>query len=356
MGLRRLLREAWRSVVSARAMSSLVVVVVAACMATIDLTSGQTQATVARVAGQLDAAQFRVTVLTSDVAVPMRRDALEAYAARSDVETVVAVGAAVDVKPTVLGGGGAPFPVRAGMVAGGPSALFVVPSGGLEGLYVPASGSDAAILSYSDARGASLAVAGTFYADADALPQFAGTGVVLTHADVVDARALFIVSPTPAQAERQRVDAVSLWGDAEVSVTSSADYQAVSRSVRSELARFSRYLVFGVAGGGAVLIGAIVVAWAFLRQRDLGRRRALGATRGAIAMIATAQVTMLAVLGVATGALSMAVAAVLGVASTPPATYQLATAWILVLAASIAAGIPSALLSLRDPVRVLRQP
>ncbi|WP_062464347.1 hypothetical protein [Demequina soli] len=352
----RLLREAWRAAVAARVMSALVLLVVAAALVSAALTSGRAEVAAARVADELDSPEFRVTVVSTESAVTISRLALETYAARSDVDVVVAVGDAVDMRPTVLGGGGAPVPVREVALAGAEPTLIAFPGGGLPGLYMPSSGRDVAIREYARRDGVGIPVAGTYRADATAFTSLAGSGLVLDDDEPIEARAVYVLAPSPALAARHALDAPALFGEAATQVSTTAGSLESHEAIRVEVDRFSRYLVLALAGGGAALIGIIVVVWTLLRQRDLGRRRALGATRTTIVAIATAQVGLLAVGGTMVAMVTLGIGAAADAVSAPSVTYQLAIGWLLIVAASAATAVPSWVLSLRDPVRVLRQP
>ncbi|MGO0576457.1 FtsX-like permease family protein [Ornithinimicrobium panacihumi] len=140
-----------------------------------------------------------------------------------------------------------------------------------------------------------------------------------------------------------------------VTVTSPVSLAQLQEQVTGDLAVFGRTLLLGVLGGGALLVAIVTLADVLVRRKDLGRRRALGATRAGIITLVVlrtlAPALLGALLGVATG---LYLTNRLG--ATPPWEFTTGTATLALLAAAAAAIPPALYAATRDPVRVLRTP
>ena len=167
--------------------------------------------------------------------------------------------------------------------------------------------------------------------------------VVLTAADVAQAaqgQVLRLIDPPAPDA---------------VTVTSPVSLAELQGQVAGDLATFGRTLLLGVLGGGALLVAIVTLADVLVRRKDLGRRRALGATRGGIVTLVVLRTLGPAVLGALLGT-------ALGIWLTgrydaiPPWSFTGGTATLALLAAVVAAVPPALYAATRDPVRVLRTP
>ena len=142
-----------------------------------------------------------------------------------------------------------------------------------------------------------------------------------------------------------------------VSVISPVSLAQLTEEVSGDLATFGRTLLFGVLGGGAVLVAIIVLADVLVRRKDIGRRRALGSTRGAIVSLVVLRTLVPALLGAALGvALGLWTTNRLGTGALPPWEFTAGTATLALLAAVVAAVPPALYAATRDPARVLRTP
>lgn len=347
--------EAWTGALTNTVLSAVTGLLAFASVVVVVATSGQTEVARARVAAELDAPAFRVTTVASSVPSPIRRDALEMYTTRSDVDAVLALGPAVDHRPTILAGGGDPFPVRRGVVVGASELLARPPD--RVGLLVPEAANDRPQFLAFTERGAPPApVTGTWSVNAQALPRLSDTGLLVVDSDVIETRTLVVVSPTAQDAARHRIDAPSLFLTTDLTVETAAEFGRTAEAVSGEVDRFSRRLLIAVVAVGAALVGLVSTVSALLRARELGRRRALGASQGDVASISVIQIAIPTITGTAIAGGTVGTLASLELIDAPPPGYLAATAWLLIVAAVAAATIPALILARRDPVRILRRP
>ncbi len=141
-----------------------------------------------------------------------------------------------------------------------------------------------------------------------------------------------------------------------VSLSTSENMAALRGAISGELTRQARIIVLGVL---TVATGiTLVIVWGFVltRRKDLGRRRALGASRSVIVALVVGQVFVTAAAGALAGAL-LGLSLLAGTHSPPPEPlYVLAVAIGLTSTASLASALPAAMAANRDPLRELRVP
>lgn len=104
----------------------------------------------------------------------------------------------------------------------------------------------------------------------------------------------------------------------------------------------------GAAGQGRVPRGG--------RRRDLGRRRALGASRSAIVALVLLQTFGAGCLGALLGTVAELAAASAWTGATPPWAFAAGVGTTAVLRGLVGAVPPALLAAFRDPVRILRVP
>nr|NLD41659.1 permease [Actinomycetales bacterium] len=144
-------------------------------------------------------------------------------------------------------------------------------------------------------------------------------------------------------------------GMSQLRIESPEALAAVQEQIAGDLGDYSRSLLGGVLVAGSLLIAVVVLADVLIRRADIGRRRALGATRGVIVTLVAGRTAIPALAGTLTGtAAGVALAARMGAA--PPLEFGLAVAILAVLAALTAAIPPAIFAAHRDPVAVLRTP
>ena len=131
---------------------------------------------------------------------------------------------------------------------------------------------------------------------------------------------------------------------------------ALQAVVSGDLGASARRTMLLVLGVGLVVVVVTTYSSTSSRRRELGRRRALGATRSALVV---AVLTQLAVAGVA-GALLGVVAGLVVVyrlsGALPPASFVGGVAGLAVLVAVVGGIVPAVLAARRDPLKILRVP
>jgi putative ABC transport system permease protein len=113
---------------------------------------------------------------------------------------------------------------------------------------------------------------------------------------------------------------------------------------------FALILVLGMG-----IIAVVVLTDVLMLRSDLGRRRALGATRGTIAVLVTGRTLVPTVVGAMVGSIA---AVVIGrVTGSYPGTGFTLAVGVLCLLAGIVASLPPAVIAMtQDPVKALRTP
>ncbi|WP_157984028.1 ABC transporter permease [Nesterenkonia muleiensis] len=140
-----------------------------------------------------------------------------------------------------------------------------------------------------------------------------------------------------------------------LSVQSPLSMAQLQDELAGDFTTFGRTLLLGVLAGGAFLVAIVVLADVLVRRKDLGRRRALGASREVIVGLVVLRTALPATLGATLG-----IAAGLGIAGAfdalPPWDFTTGTVVLAILVASVSAVIPAVYAATRDPVNVLRTP
>lgn len=361
MKLWDLIGEAWKSALAQRTPTVTVAILAAAmCLATL-LTVGRSAHAEQNVQLALEDAGSRVLAVEStrpalDLLTPA---VTQAVAALSVTDRSIATADPVDVVPSALAGaertplwwarGELPQVVR--LVDGRwPRAGEAIVSAEVAAAY----GLDGPAGALATTGGEELPVVGLFqprhpfdvYASGSLAPaaeshQMSSITVVATDASAaprLEASVLGLIDPPDAQAVR---------------VSSPATLADVQQAVGADLTRFSRSLLVLVLATGGALTAVVVLADTLVRQRDLGRRRALGADRYSIVALVTARTTMAASAGTLAGT---GIAVAVGRAALPPPHFIAGVVVLTVVTASLASVSLALLAAYRDPVAVLRTP
>lgn len=141
----------------------------------------------------------------------------------------------------------------------------------------------------------------------------------------------------------------------ELRIESPVGAAELQTQVMEDVTVFGRSLFIGVLLAGAVLVAIVTLTDVLVRRADLGRRRALGATRGTIISLVLLRSMIAALVGVIVG---VGASAVLTnrMETMPPTSFMIGVG-ILSIIAAIASSIPPAIYAAnRDPVAVLRTP
>lgn len=361
----RLFAEAVRVARAQPVASTVTTLIVAAVCGVILSTTGQTIQAENAILSRIDDAGTRsITLTDTEGRAGMDPDSVRRIERLSGLEWVVGLGPASDVRAAGIPGGEpvalrpmygtippqvaySEWDVAPGTALVGPEAQTLL------GLRVPAGGVES-----SD--GSSYAVVGWFDA-----------GDPLEHLDrsILAAPDPAVVSPVVRTIHvlAQRPDQVAALADAVVAVVGPSDPSSlgvqtseslaqIRAAVAGELGTYGRRLVLMILGAGLVLVVLNMYGAVTTRRRDFGRRRALGASRGAIIALVTMQTAITGVLGAALG-IAVGTSVVWRLThQLPDPAFAVAVA-VLAVIATIAAALPPAVVAAhRDPVKALRVP
>lgn len=361
-----LLREALSTTWANKVPTALVALLVAIMCATTLATVGRTAAAEQQVAERLDAAGSRLLVVTDTRGGDLITPAVVTQTRGLSVtERAVGVQIPVDVTNKAIGAGGTRVP--AWTVDGDLSEVLTLTAGRWphpgEAL-VSTTGQES--LGMDDPVGAVQLASSTQVGDYSVVGAFTPkepfgayeAGLVIAAEPGVPSDSLYVVVSESGVASAAQSAVLGLVAPPEfdsISVQSPVALAELQAEVAGDLGTFGRTLLLGVLGAGALLVAIVVLADVLVRRKDLGRRRALGATRGMILALVIARTLLPALLG---GALGIGVG--LWLASRfdalPPWQFSLGTATLAVLAAVASAILPALYAATRDPVRVLRTP
>ncbi|WP_141784003.1 ABC transporter permease [Ornithinicoccus hortensis] len=345
--------------------SVLVMLLVAVMCGTTLATVGRTAAAEEQVADRLDAAGSRVLVVNDAQGQDLiPRAVVDQAAGLSVAERAVGVVIPVDVTNSVVGAGGTRVPAWA--VVGDLADVASLERGRWPGpgeALVSAQGQLA--LRMDDPVGSVTLASTTEVTDYNVVGSFTprepftdyAAGVLIAAPEDAVADSLHVVvtdSQVAATAQRAVLGLIAPPTFEAVTVQSPVSLAQLQEQVAGDLTTFGRALLLGVLGAGALLVAIVVLADVLIRRTDLGRRRALGATRSVIIGLVLGRTLAPALLGAVLGA-----TAGLWIAATyaaPPPEFTAATATLALLAALASALPPALFAATRDPVRVLRTP
>lgn len=362
MKVGQLILEAIAAVKAQRVSSFLVAMLAGVmCLATI-LTVGRAVSAEREVAARLDEAGSRVLVVRdtkqSGLIPP---SVVQATSALSVVERAAGLTIPIDVTNGIVGVGGAK--VAAWRVVGSARSAATLTGGRWpkpgEAL---ASETAKAKLGLADGVGwvqsgfDQFPVVGTF---AVRTPfSEIGDGLIIAAEGNETAAALYVVA-TRANEAGTAQNLVTLLikptNASDVSIESPVSLAEIQRQVEADFGNFSRNILYGVLGAGALLIAIVVLADVLIRRKDLGRRRALGATRSVIVALVVLRTAIPALIGASFGA-GAAFYLTTRWQVAPELAFTVATAVLAVLTSAASACLPAVFAARRDPVAVLRTP
>lgn len=361
-----LLREALATAWATKVPTTLVTLLVASMCATTLATVGRTAAAEEQVAARLDAAGSRLLVVNDVRANELIGPAVVAQAAGlSTTERAVGVAVPVDVTNQTVGVGGTRVP--AWTITGDLSDVVVLTAGRWPGpgeaLVSPAAQQTLGMEHpVGAAQLASTSVVGDYSIVGAFTPREpfgdyrSGLVVAADPAAPADSLHVVVTDSSAAQvAQRAVLGLIAPADPQDITVQSPVALAELQAEVAADLGTFGRTLLLGVLGAGALLTAIVVLADVLLRRADLGRRRALGATRSTILALVLARTAVPALLGAGLGtAAGLYLAG--RVDATPPWEFTVGTAVLAALAALASGVLPALFAATRDPVRVLRTP
>lgn len=356
--------EAWRQLRRPFVPSLVAIVVTFAGTLSIFATTGQSMAGQFRTLERLNSPEGRLVVISDGSgSAKLRAPSVEAVAGLDYVEWVIGVSAATDVTNGVD---------RVGQVA---------PSRRIYGYWPPAieirstrapEPGDALIPEHLQAmlsmgepigsvqgRNDNAVVVGSF--EAEAPLTLLNNEILISTASDRDAQLLHLyVSVTDVarltEFTNVALDAVQAQAPESLTVRTSAGLEILTADITTELARQARWTLTGLLSAVLVLVAALQYGRITSLTRDIGRRRALGASRSLI-------VAQVLTNGLITGLLGSALGAATGLAlihtlvgGLPGMEFTLATIVLITLASVAAAILPGIRAARLDPVRILRVP
>jgi putative ABC transport system permease protein len=361
----RMLAEAGRVARAQPVASTITVLIVAAVCGVILSTTGQTVQAEQAVLARIDDAGTRsIVVSDTEGRAQITPEAVTRIAGLSGVEWVIGLGPASDVRAVGLTGG-EPVAIRVlygdvpSLVAASPwdrtpgTALVGPVAQSILGLRIPAGGVEST-------DGSSVAVVGWFDA-ADPLAQLDRSLLAAPdpHADQPVVRTIHVLAQRPDQVAALAEAVLTVAAPADptsLAVVTSEALAEIRAAVAGELGTYGRRLVLMILGAGLALVVLNMYGAVTTRRRDFGRRRALGASRGAIVALVTLQTALTGIIGATLGTAAGAAVVWRLTEQTPDPTFALAVATLVVIATITAALPPALVAAYRDPVKVLRVP
>lgn len=128
------------------------------------------------------------------------------------------------------------------------------------------------------------------------------------------------------------------------------------RAVAGELGRYGRDVLALIIGIGALLMAVSLYAKVVVTRRQLGRRRALGATRSTIVLLVVVQSLLPATLGATLSCAGYSLMSSVDVVRAVPLLFQAGIVGLIASTALYASLVPATTAAFADPAAVLRQP
>ncbi len=356
-----LLKESLRSARSHAVPTALVALIVAAMCATTLLTVGRTIAAQRVVEARLEAAGSRHLVVADTTGVNLPVSVVALAAQFDSVAAVLGFGDATDVRSASVGAGGAA--VTAWPTAGALPRASTLLAGRWPRPGEAVISQDAAdklslrgpVGAVQDALGRQYAVVG-IYAARPGFDRYASG--VLVASDGPHVRRYELLATTAGNAAGVQTLVLGMLARSDprsISVESPTALAEIQAQVTGDVGSFGNNLTLLVLGVGAVLAASVVWSDVLIRRRDLGRRRALGATRGTIVALVVTRTVAAGAAGAVVGS-AAAIAILATDHSIPSIDFTAATAMLVLITTALSAAVPAVGAARRDPVRVLRTP
>lgn len=360
--------EAVRTLRTQWVTSTLVAVLAAAVATTTCLTAGHADASRRAVLETVDGVGSALVVVSDTGAEPLLDGRLVAdVEAMSSVEWVFGLGPAEDVANAHLDVGSAAAPSRA-VVGDVPPDL--VRRAGAEpgpgevtlgeeaqrrlGMEVPAGGVISA--------GRALPVVGGFGATGP-LARLSDLALAVPEGDPASTRLLhlYVRAESPESVAAVEAGLRSMLpeagrDDGAVTVETSEDVVVLRQALERRLDGDAAALLGIVLGAGTVVAFAVTWMGTLGRRADIGRRRALGATRSATVALVLGHTTLAATCGAAVGTAGGVATTTGSTGQAPGLGFVLSLVVLTVLSAACGCALPALAAARSDPVRVLRVP
>lgn len=362
MRLTELIAEAWRSG-RARLAPSLAIALLAGAMClTSLLTVGRTAAAEATLQDRLATAGSRLLIVTDQRQQQLLPTAIvSGTGALDSVERAVGLTTPVDVTAGHVGAGGIRVPAWA--VLGPLDAVAELTSGRWPrpGELVVSSAAQTQLglpgaYGYVTTGQQEYAIVGTYQTRAPFGQLAAGAIGPASPGDT--AASLHVVVSNAGQAAATQTAVIALIDPPraqDLQVQSPLALASLEEQLGGDLGRYGDQILILTVTGGVGLIAAIVLVDVLMRRSDLGRRRALGATRSTIIGLTIVRTLLAAAIGCLVGvATGFTISARAGEA-LPPA-FAASVTVLAILAAAVGALAPAILAANQDPVRALRTP
>lgn len=360
-----LLREGIATTWANKVPSALVTIIVAVMVAATLATVGRTAAAEELLSQRLDSAGSRLLAIADTRSADLLGPAVITQSNNLSVaERAVGIVAPIDVVNGAIGQGGERAPSWG--VIGDMAAVAHLTAG-----RWPLPGEALVSAAAQDMLGLTDAIGFVTQASTENPPEFAIVGAftprepfenfqvgVLYNGGDEPSDSLQVILNRPDQATVAQDLVLGLIAPPEpraLRITSPIGLAELRSQVVGDMTTFGRTLLLGVMGSGALLTAIIVLADVLVRRKDLGRRRALGATRSNVVALVVSRTVVPSLLGAAIGtAAGLWLSA--GIQTSIPTDFVAGVIILAVLAAVLSAIPPALYAATRDPVRVLRTP
>ncbi|MDO5535229.1 MAG: hypothetical protein Q4F65_11325 [Propionibacteriaceae bacterium] len=360
-----LLRAATRSALASRTSSLLIVILVAAMCASVLATVGRSSAAQRDVLARWEQAGARtLTIGSPESSGLLTSAALDQIRRLSTVERAIGTLLPQDVTPaSVPGGPSVPSWTLVGDMSDAVELItgrWPLPGEALVSAQAQRSlGMDSpfgAVARITSKTEDEWPVVGLFRAR-EPFTDLDG-GVVIAGAPHATSSTLQVVATHPEAVKTTTAAIVSIIAPQQVSdlaLDAPLTLAELRGEVAGDLGDLARLLLIAVLALGGLLITVVVFADVLIRRADLGRRRALGATRTTIVWLVLIRAALAATIGVVVGT-TIGLIVVRQMSVTIPLDFILAVGVLALLTTAAATFIPATFAATRDPVRVLRTP
>lgn len=360
-----ILREAAVTARSQGVASALTVLVVIGMVMAVMLTTGRTVGAELQVLSSIDSAGTRTIIVRADADAGVTSGVLDRIGNIEGIEWAAAFSGVTDGTNANVPDGQR-VPVRSvfgddfsrlGIPAGTPVPAEVVWASqfALEKLGMPDESGGVTLTS-----GASYAVAGALKVPGflqSLEPAVWAPKTTRTGDEPVNLVVVLAESPDLVATVSRAVASVLFANDSTKLKIETSEVLAELRGlIQGQLGSFSRGLVLAILGVTGVLVAILLFGLVMMRRKDFGRRRALGASRGLIVGLVLTQTALLSVAGFVIGASAATFILLASGDPWPGGSFTAALGVLTLTTAIVAALIPAAVASTRDPIRELRVP